>query len=371
VCRTNHLRPWPALTACTVLAACAGPALGTILGATVADVSSSNYTLTSLTVTRGSAGTFTYLPSQLTGVDLTDVASVQLPLAVQSGASVPAIGSRATLLEDGRLDTGVINPFSTAAAATDSFEVTFLEPVVNSAGEDIVILEIGGGDPTRFWINNDRAGKGFEVTAASFTAPLITGMTFTLYKYANGTDQNVDGLAELESPTGFAFDKNDTGNIVALGLDLSSFGVPVGSSISSIRFQSVGLARIDPVFIAGLPALPLPGDANEDGQIDPDDYALIDRGFARYQLGTIPPGLASWRDGDFNRDGVVNSQDYLLIDQSFAASQPPSPHFLAARAAEFGDAYVNALHLSIPEPTSLLAACGLVLPLLSRRRQNP
>src|SRR5688500_14863911 len=84
------------------VAAAAAPAAAAVIGATVADASSGDYTLTSVSVTRGGAGTFTYVPSQLTGVDLTDVAAVSLPfLAPGTNASIPAPGTRATLLEDG------------------------------------------------------------------------------------------------------------------------------------------------------------------------------------------------------------------------------------------------------------------------------
>src|SRR4051794_17102910 len=76
------------------------PAAGSLIGVTVADASSGNYTLTSLSMSRGGAGNFTYVPSQLTGVDLTDVDAFQLPILVPNNASLPASGTRATLLED-------------------------------------------------------------------------------------------------------------------------------------------------------------------------------------------------------------------------------------------------------------------------------
>jgi hypothetical protein len=356
-----------------VAAATATPARATLLGVTVADASSGNYTLTSLSLTRGSGGTLTYLPGQLIGVDLTDVAAVQLPLAVQSGASLPATGTRAALLEDGRLDTGVINPFSTGAAPEDSFEVTFRSPVVNSAGDDLVVLEIGTGDPTRFWVNNDRTGHGVDVAASNFTGSLLSGMPFTLYSYNNAGDQNVNDLAELESSVGFTFNKNDTGTIAGIALDLSSFGIPLGSSVSSLRFQSIGAtSRIDPVYIAGLPPVPVPGDANLDGIVNADDYALLDRGYNRYLTGRIPANRAGWTDGDFNYDGLIDQNDYLLIDSTLGQAQGFSPGFLSQRESQFGATYVSTLLASIPEPSSLplLAACGLALLPLTRHRRT-
>jgi len=245
------------------VAAAAAPAAAAVIGATVADGSSGDYTLTSVSVTRGGAGTFTYVPSQLTGVDLTDVAAFATPLLVPgNNASLPAPGTRATLLEDGRLDSGVIEPFSTAGATLDSFEVTFLNPVVNSVGEDILVFDIGGLETTFFYINNDDSQAGNasspqRVDAADFATNLLQ-VNYSLFAYDNAGDQNVNDLAELESSVGYTFSSNGTGvGVSAVGLDLSDFGVASGGTISSIRFQGVS-GRIDPVFIAGLPAVPEP-----------------------------------------------------------------------------------------------------------------
>lgn len=249
--------------AVAVLGAAAPSASATILGATVADASSGNYTLTSVSVTRGAAGTFTYVPSQLTGVDLTDVGATGSVLLVENSASLPAPGTRAALLEDGRLDTGVINPVSTSSPVDFSFEVTFAAPVVNSDGEDIVIFEVGSGDPTRFYADGN-AGQVLNVTAANFTTNLLTGMPITLYAYndpaGGGT---VDTLAELETSTTYTLDAGGSGpaNVAGIGLDLSAFGVPAGASVNSLRFQTTSTgSRLDPVLIVGLPAVvPEPG----------------------------------------------------------------------------------------------------------------
>ncbi|HZZ43163.1 MAG TPA: autotransporter-associated beta strand repeat-containing protein [Tepidisphaeraceae bacterium] len=105
------------------------------------------------------------------------------------------------------------------------------------------------------------------------------------------------------------------------------------------------------------------GDANLDGKITADDYALIDRGAAKH--------LSSWVYGDFNYDGVVNSADYMLIDKSFALQNGAlSPDLLAQREAQFGDVYVSQLLSSIPEPSiglgGLIAAASMFG---SRRRR--
>jgi hypothetical protein len=51
------------------------------------------------------------------------------------------------------------------------------------------------------------------------------------------------------------------------------------------------------------------GDADLDGDVDGDDYARIDLGFAS--------GLGGYGNGDFNYSGRVNADDYFLIDRAF------------------------------------------------------
>ncbi|HZZ42214.1 MAG TPA: NF038122 family metalloprotease [Tepidisphaeraceae bacterium] len=106
------------------------------------------------------------------------------------------------------------------------------------------------------------------------------------------------------------------------------------------------------------------GDANLDGLVNADDYALLDRGFAKH--------LTTWTNGDFNYDGVINSADYLLIDKSFLLSQAPgfSPgSLLSQRESQFGPTYVTELLTTLPEPSlsSILYPLSSLL-LLSPRR---
>ena len=252
----------PAIVAAVlaVIAAAAPHASATTIGVTVADASTGNYTLTSVSVTRGAAGTFTYVPSQLIGVDLTDVDAFQTPLLVPNGSSLPAPGTRATLLEDGRVDTGVVNITTTNGTPDRSVELTFNTPVVNSAGEDLLLFEMGGDDPIRFWVNNNRNEPDSEdFSTATYSDNLLTGVPFSLISYNNSGDQDINSLAELESDVGFTAPVAGSGNLRALGVDLSLLGVPAGESISSIRFQTIaGAGRVDPVMVAGLPAVPEP-----------------------------------------------------------------------------------------------------------------
>jgi hypothetical protein len=88
------------------------------------------------------------------------------------------------------------------------------------------------------------------------------------------------------------------------------------------------------------------GDANMDGRIDADDYALIDRGYLRK--------LSGWTSGDFNGDNQVNAADYVYIDAALAAEQGGviSAALVSQREAQFGQAYVDALTAAIAGTSS-------------------
>ncbi|HZZ45049.1 MAG TPA: autotransporter-associated beta strand repeat-containing protein [Tepidisphaeraceae bacterium] len=108
------------------------------------------------------------------------------------------------------------------------------------------------------------------------------------------------------------------------------------------------------------------GDANLDGKINADDYALLDRGFAKH--------LSSWQSGDFNYDGVINSADYLLIDRTFLLSQAPgfSPgSLLSQRESQFGPLYVQQLLTSLPDPSLSSILYPLSTLFFLRRRISP
>ena len=247
--------------------ALAGPLLASAasaatIGATVVDASSGNYTLTSVSVTRGSAGTFTYVPGDLTNVTLTDVAAVGTPILVQRGSALPEPSDRKSLLEDFRLDTGIINPFGDGNAQDLSFEVTLTSPVVNSAGEDIIVFDSvpdgGSGDPTRFWISGADRDTG-SVVVSGYSGDLLQAIPFTTFAYNNGGDANINDLAELKTAVGFGAGSNDSGNVRAAGIDLSSFGIPLGGTVTALRFQAdTTTARLDPMLIVGLPEIPEP-----------------------------------------------------------------------------------------------------------------
>jgi len=82
----------------------------------------------------------------------------------------------------------------------------------------------------------------------------------------------------------------------------------------------------------------LTGDLNLDQQINADDYAMIDSGFASH--GT------TYQSGDVDFDGSINADDFFLIDRAFSNQ----------------GAILSALHTTaIPEPSILALAAILFL----------
>jgi hypothetical protein len=254
---------FPLILSALALLGAGSPCGASVLSATAAGAG--DYNLTSVTVSRD-GNNFTYTPAQLTGGDLTDIDAYQLPILVQSGASLPASGTRATLLEDNRLDTGIINITTTNGTPDRSAELTFNQPVVNSDDADILLFDVAGTDGIRWWINDDRTSQSADLLPASNSPALLSGMPFTLYQYSNpAQSNNILSLSDLESDSSnFSFSANSSGTVHALELDLSTVGVPIGGSVSSIRFQTLtgvtgaGTGRIDPVMVVGLPAVPEP-----------------------------------------------------------------------------------------------------------------
>jgi hypothetical protein len=83
------------------------------------------------------------------------------------------------------------------------------------------------------------------------------------------------------------------------------------------------------------------GDTNLDGQVNANDYARIDTGFAE--------GLTGWFNGDFNYDGIVNGSDFTLMDNSYNSADPMSGGSPTARITD--------VIATVPEP----AAAGWII----------
>ncbi|HEV8292257.1 MAG TPA: hypothetical protein VGP94_10050, partial [Tepidisphaeraceae bacterium] len=92
------------------------------------------------------------------------------------------------------------------------------------------------------------------------------------------------------------------------------------------------------------------GDANADGQINADDYAAIDTGFATHATG--------YRNGDFNYSGgQPNSDDYFTIDRAYSdqgavlGEVPTAPQAPLAQETSVGAASAADPMMSTESPT--------------------
>ncbi|HEV8293616.1 MAG TPA: family 10 glycosylhydrolase, partial [Tepidisphaeraceae bacterium] len=130
----------------------------------------------------------------------------------------------------------------------------------------------------------------------------------------------------------------DSRGITTIGVILNDNGQG-GPLYSTFDGQSVDLNSI-------LMKFTYTGDSDLDGDVDADDYAHIDTGFAA--------GLSGYANGDYDLSGSINSDDFFLIDRAFSSQGTPLSAFSESVSA-------------VPEPTALGGiAYGLVV--LRRRR---
>jgi autotransporter-associated beta strand protein len=276
-----------------------------------------------------------------------------------------------TSLNGGTIDTG-------ANDATISGGMT--------AGGSGVLHKAGAGTLT---LANVRAG-GLAVDAGKVVVP------------ANGTDAGVSKVGSLAIAPNATLDLNDNDlildydpaapaipadtvrQLLKAGRDGAWTGPGIVSTTAKANAQATtGIAYAEASDVLGLSGSATAtwggqtadasslllkytyyGDANLDGVVNRDDFALVDRGAAK--------GLAGWLNGDFDYDGVsCAAPDYALMDKAFLLNGGAlSPSDLADRAARFGDAYVSGLIASVPEPASL-ATCALALIPATCRRRRP
>ncbi|MCY2930908.1 MAG: hypothetical protein NTV86_15750 [Planctomycetota bacterium] len=103
----------------------------------------------------------------------------------------------------------------------------------------------------------------------------------------------------------------------------------------------------------------LPGDANLDGEVGPEDFGLLKDNFGVVRT--------DWAHGDFSGDGEVGPEDFGILKDNFGASLPGLAPF--APLVGGSDAPVG---LTVtPEPASLLLLLGLSAPAWWRKRRAP
>jgi hypothetical protein len=148
----------------------------------------------------------------------------------------------------------------------------------------------------------DLADHDLVVQATAATrAGLMNSIRSYLRSGRNGGAWNGNGIASSAAAantarnTGLAAILNDNGGGTPL---MGTFnGVPVDANSILIKYT-------------------YDGDSDLDGDVDADDYARIDGGFAQRNS---PGFVASYRTGDFDYSNSVNSDDFFLIDRAFSS----------------------------------------------------
>jgi FecR protein len=192
-----------------------------------------------------------------------------------SANELPA--SRASLLSDSSLNTGIINPGGqsiplasppllivdeTNKSGTPGFAIRFANPVSNCLGPDVVFFEIQT-------VSNPIAGDAFHVSPLvfrdglksttmreydlQFNSPAALKIDrFSIFRFAD----SISSLSRLESASCTKTAMRLGFRALAVGIDLSDLGYKIDERVDGLFFQDAHDDEdcvVDPVFIAGLP----------------------------------------------------------------------------------------------------------------------
>jgi hypothetical protein len=124
----------------------------------------------------------------------------------------------------------------------------------------------------------------------------ITGLLTTGY---SAGQWNGEGIASTAA-------HNNASHLTALGALLNTNGSsgPLYSTFDGVSALSTDV----------LIKYTYNGDANLDGAINGDDYALVDNGYNAQ--------LADWENGDFNYGPSINASDYTMLDNAYNSAVP-------------------------------------------------
>ncbi|WP_437192216.1 hypothetical protein [Planctomicrobium sp. SH527] len=230
--------------------------------------------LESVTVQRGGVSRI-YQVEELIGIDVISFkANRSKSNVAYSGAS--SDDPLAGLTEDVALNTGVFNAGSRTQDQYDQRDpdedyrdrpgmaVRFRTPVINGAGPDVVLFEVQSpvypADGDSFRVGPLQATPGirdhlisrYDITLRSRNA--LPVMPFFLRNYA-AVPQSLEDLNQLKF---FEVDLSfQVFSALAVGIDLSDLGYPVGAQVDALFFEAVGDEGFyfDPVFIGGFPPI--------------------------------------------------------------------------------------------------------------------
>lgn len=168
--------------------------------------------------------------------------------------------ARETYGEDFNVDTGILN--------YETLDMTFVSPVLNRPGADIVVIDIGRDFNDEFDVTID----GVTVTVANNSD--VSEGAERFFSIWTSTQSVFASVADLNAATFNLANGGATSERPINLLDLSDFGVAAGDSVSAIALASSGH---DLMLVAGF-AAPIP---------EPSSMLLL--------LGVAAPGLCRRR----------------------------------------------------------------------------
>ncbi|MFW6154735.1 MAG: heparinase II/III domain-containing protein [Planctomycetota bacterium] len=208
-----------------------------------------------------------------------------------------------------------------------------IAPPYKTAAPGNVDLTVGGlHDGNEYALTLDGVPSGtiipdedgtVTLTVDVFDQRVVRLETLTLFADA-GADQtlidaNGDGMEMimLDGSGSFALDGEIVNYVWTLDGSLMAMGqtavtaLPLGEHVLTLKVvDSFGTEAFDTVTITVRDDVITPGDADGDGDVDLDDFAILKQNFG------ITAG-ATWADGDFDGDGDVDLDDFAALKANF------------------------------------------------------
>ncbi|HZZ44460.1 MAG TPA: hypothetical protein VFE58_16110 [Tepidisphaeraceae bacterium] len=354
------------------------------LNITGGSIASTSYVQTSGAVTTISGGTLTAGAFQMTGGSLSIASSGTLNLTgtnTISGGTSDAIanagtfnksGVGITLVQVAMTNTGLISIHSGGGLSLSGGLAANAASTVASASAGSIAMDAGAtlmADDLRQASLTSAGTVAIRPVASGGATSVLGSLTFTGSGSLDIADTRLimtsggaDSVRQLILPAYDGGKWDGPGLTSSVAKAASSNEMAIGyATAGQLGITSWGgITGLDPSDI--ITRVTMMGDANLDGKINADDYALIDRGMQLH--------LGGWAFGDFDYSGSVDSMDYWLLDHAYLTQNglQGDNSLLAGREAEFGAGYVTSLLASIPEPT-MAGGLGLGVLLLRKRRR--
>jgi hypothetical protein len=242
------------------------------------------------------------------GNDVLEVADVTKPIDFIGGGGTATLNvlSGTCAIADNLGDDGTLVTVNALAASTAvEFQSTQRLAALNLGDDAIARLMIPGGA-----IVTSALGMTVLSTLELNTGALVVhgGNLGTATPGGGTAYSGLSGLVASAYDGGAWTGKGITSAAAASANGLTTLGLALAQDVLGLASGETGLWHGQTVtFDSVLVAYTYAGDANLDGTINGDDYAVID-------FNSPNPSASGYWNGDFNHDGVIDGDDYALID---------------------------------------------------------